>query len=151
VDNARAELSQLYEDLRVVDDAFWEEWRYIEPKWHLSIGPIRVQSAVGSQLIVRVFILFNAACFAAGIALVLAGGLLASIGVALIVGVLFSFGAFITQFWAVATQAEHELSSRIHDEGRLSKLQHLASKRAKLMRDIDKLIQTYTTGDNGAP
>jgi hypothetical protein len=48
--------------------------------------------------------LLNLACFIAGIAFIFLGGVMATVGVALLVGALFSEGAYVGQLWTIAAQ-----------------------------------------------
>ena len=89
--NRRAELQ---EQLARLEE---EYWRIADPGWRVDIGRVRAHRRYGSQAFAKVFVLFNVVLFAVGIALSFGGGTVASLGVAVVVGSLFSFGAFLTE------------------------------------------------------
>jgi hypothetical protein len=61
-------------------------------------------------------VLLSGGALALGIVLSLLGRSLESLGVALVVGAIFSFGAFISQFWAVSSQREFETRTAVFGE-----------------------------------
>jgi hypothetical protein len=100
--------------------------------WQLKAGPVSLHGALTSSQITWLYILFNAACIAAGVALVFFKGYLQTLGISLIVGGLFSFGAFAAQLWSVALQEENKVFDRAYDpacrDPRYSELQYWALK-----------------------
>lgn len=141
MDDANAERHQLREELEAVEREFWTEWGRTRPRLGFSLGPLRIWHQIGSMFIARVYFLFNTACFIAGVALAFLGGVFASIGVALIVGALFSFGAFVSQVWAVVAQHDRELLDQLAPDPQLEKLRDLGVKRAELFRRWDNSDQ----------
>jgi fatty acid desaturase len=138
--DTHAEQRRLREEIQAVGDELWNElnrgsW------WHFSFGPIKVQRRVESGFITRVYVAFNAVCFTAGVVLVFFGDIAASVGVALIVGALFSFGAFVSQFWAVVAQQEHELIKELEGDDRLARLRELRKKQVELSGRLNGLIR----------
>jgi hypothetical protein len=92
------ELQAIYGEFRV---------KVIEPKsyWNLHYGPIHLRARMSSQRIVGIFISF---CL-----VTLLGGALATffsvteeLGIALVVGSMFTGGSFLIQYWS--TQVDHE-------------------------------------------
>lgn len=140
--DVNAERDQLHGELESVDQEFWAEWNRTLGTWAFSFGPLRIQRPVGSQTIMRVYVSFNTICFVAGIILAFPGGQLANIGVALIVGALFSFGALVSQFWTVVTQLQQEKFDQlgVRSPG-LDKLEELAARRAELSKRLSELDQ----------
>jgi hypothetical protein len=139
--DVNAERDQLRGELKSVNQEFWAEWNRTLGTWAFSFGPLRIQRPVTSQTIIRVYVSFNTICFIAGIILVFPGGQLANIGVALIVGSLFSFGAFVSQFWTVVTQLQQEKFDQLGVRSGLDKLKELAARRAELSRRLNELDQ----------
>jgi hypothetical protein len=129
----------LEDELRATEALFWSEFKRKAHGWQFAAGPIRIVANVGPRTTSIIFIAFNTACFIAGIALMFVSDLAASIGAALIVGALFSFGAFVAQFWVAAFQREHDMIERVFSETRYEGLQQLSAKVALLSQRIDQL------------
>jgi hypothetical protein len=77
----------------------------------------RWQVRINSALLAVIYVLFNAVCLILGITFVFFKGAVQTLGVSLIVGSLFSFGAFVAQFWSAAMQREAQAIDRAFDEG----------------------------------
>jgi hypothetical protein len=75
-------------------------------------------------------LLFNMVCFAVGVAFIFLNGTLRVLGISLVVGGLFSFGTFMTQWWDHAWQIENNTKDRAFNFGyhdkRYAELQRLA-------------------------
>ncbi len=136
-----AELRQLLEELRAVDAEFSAELDRISGEWNFSFGPFKIRHQISSGLITQAYVAFNAACFIAGVALAFTGGVFTAIGVAMIVGALFSFGTFATQFWAVQAQDEINMQRKLSGDAYQAKLKALAAKRVELFQRIENLRQ----------
>jgi hypothetical protein len=147
MEDANAELRRLRQELEAANDAFWEEYERVKRVWHFKFGPLRFERAVGSQFITRVYVAFNAICFAVGIVLVVLGGVSGTVGVALIVGSLFAFGSFVAQYWAIVTQEEIDQYNRTGRDVELTKLRHLGVRRAQLIRRLEHYHQTHPGND----
>jgi hypothetical protein len=119
-DNRRAELE---ERLAQIEEEYWS---IADPGWRMDLGRIRVHRRYSSQTFAKVFVSFNAVLFVVGVALSFAGGTVASLGVAVVVGALFSFGSFLTEVWSQAVDREQELRSEdIRDDlGALRRRRH---------------------------
>jgi len=115
VDENKAEETQLQEELRRADEAFRTEYKRLLGIWQFGFGKIGVRAPAHAGFITSIYILFNFLCFAAGVIFALFKGALQSIGIALIVGGLFSFGAFVAQFWAIQVERENEVFNRAFD------------------------------------
>jgi hypothetical protein len=61
--------------------------------------------------------LFKVACLILGLTFFFFKGAIQTIGISLIVGGLFSFGAFVAQFWSAAMRREAQAIDRAFDEG----------------------------------
>jgi hypothetical protein len=138
VNDSKRELDQLQSELRdayqALDRAFVDE----ASSWRWSVGPIRVAGKVPADTITTIFVLLNVACFAIGTAFSLLGGILVSLGVALIVGSIFSISAFVSQLWAVAFQRSYELEKKVFGEN-LEEIKALASKCVTLSEQVKAL------------
>ena len=141
MNDVNAELRQLREELQAVDQEFREAWYSIAGEWQFSLGPINIQRKIGSVTIAQVYVIFNAACFATGIALALLGGTISTVGVSLIVGALFSFGALVAQFWTIVTQQRLDLNKQIYtnNDAQFAKFRELDAKRTELLKRLDRL------------
>jgi hypothetical protein len=140
MNDINAERRRLHEELQAVDQEFREAWYGVVGGWQFSLGPFKIERKIGSGTIARVYVIFNAACFVTGIVFVPLGGTVSTIGVALIVGALFSFGAFVSQFWTVVTQQELDMSERIcTDDAQFVKFRELDARRTELLQRLDRL------------
>lgn len=138
MDDTSAELGRLQEELQALDEVYQREFGRVTG-WQLAYGPVRVPTVFTRQRVALVYALFNAICFAAGVVFSFAGGTLASLGVALVVGALFSFGAFVAQMWAVVYQRERETLRQVYGDEMTADLKRLIDKRAKLVDRIEGL------------
>jgi hypothetical protein len=81
-------------------------------------------------------------CLVAGVVFIPFGGALQSLGIALIVGSLFSFGAFVAQFWAIQVEKEREVFNRAFDttckDIRYKEFQRLGKRVWDLSEEIER-------------
>lgn len=117
--------------------------RELARPWRLNfpIGPVSIdlRRRVNSGAIAAIYSLFNVACLVAGVCMILFGGILAELGIAIVVGSIFAFGSFFAQWWTV--QAQREVDIRDHVLGGHAVFERLAE-----MRDsIDRLIDEQNT------
>jgi hypothetical protein len=118
-------------------------------RWSFHLGPFKIKRHVSAMLIVQVYVVFNVACFFSGVGIAFIGGVFTVIGTALIVGALFSFGAFVAQFWTVRVQQDIDLNRKLYqDEVGLVELKELVKKWSDLHRRIDVLEQS-NSGESG--
>jgi hypothetical protein len=155
VDDSSAELDRLHEQLQAADEALKAALLRTAGEWKIVIGPVRLQAVVGTNSILLVYALFNTVCLTAGVVFSFARGTLASLGLALVVGALFSFGAFVAQFWAVTHQRESETVDRAYggDDEITVNLKRLVKKRAELVDRIERLrhLHQSSTESNSSP
>lgn len=137
-----AELRRLREELKTVDEEIQKRWDAQASGWGFSLGPFRIERKVTPMFIVQVFVVFNIFCFAAGVGLAFLGGVFTAIGASIIVGALFSFGSFTTQFWAVAIQDNIDPVRKIQGEDNLVKIRELARRWDELFRQINDFNQS---------
>jgi hypothetical protein len=137
-----AEPGQLRAELQVVEKEFDARWRTQMGRWGFHLGPFKMAHYVSAMFIVQVYVVFNVACFFSGVGLAFIGGVFTTIGIAVMVGALFSFGAFVAQFWAVRVQQNIDLNRKIYqDEADFVELKELAKKWNELHRRIHDLKQ----------
>lgn len=98
-----SELAALREQLTAMESQVAAGIDEVSHTWVWKDGTPRI---LGSARISQIFSLVNGGALTAGIVISVIGGSLESLGVALIVGGIFGFGAFIAQFWSVAAQRE---------------------------------------------
>lgn len=103
-------------ELRLAAERLWTEYRRVGPRRSVS-NPTQWQMRISSALFAIIYALFNAACLILGVIFVFSKGAVQTLGVSLLVGGLFSFGAFVAQFWSAAMQREAQAIDRAFDEG----------------------------------
>lgn len=135
MDDVNAERKQLYRELQAAEVNLVRRMY----AWHFSVGPFHINRVVTPQYTARIYVGFNIACFVTGLILVPLGGALNTIGVSLIVGALFSFGTFVSQFWAIQTQLEVDVARDVL--GKEGEFDELVEKRADLRRRLKELDQ----------
>jgi hypothetical protein len=132
----------LQEEIRNTEEAIDNEIERLLPEWQVSIGRLNFSSAIGSEGITVIYVLFNSLCFILGVIFILLGGVLQVLGVALVVGGLFSFGAFVVQFWAIAVQRENEITERaignLYEEESYEEIRRLL----KEYRDLNERLKS---------
>jgi hypothetical protein len=105
---------ELHHELRLAAERLWAEYRRVGPKWSAG-NPTRPQVRINSSLFAVVYALFNSACLVLGLIFALSKGAAQALGISLVVGSLFSFGAFVAQFWSAAMQREADAIDRAFD------------------------------------
>lgn len=96
--------------LRDEFDQFFADLQGVQLKW----GPLRARARLGSQRVAALFAAFHGFTMLAGIVLVFMGDSFSELGVALVVGSLFSVGAFVAQVWALQSARETALVADVH-------------------------------------
>jgi hypothetical protein len=118
MDSEKSTIRFLEGELRVTNEAIQRELQHVASSWRFMFGPIRVNFRFGPGVITAFYASFISICLLAGVVFCFFGGTLAALGAALVVGALFSFGAFVAQFWLVTQQARQKVSDSIFDEER---------------------------------
>jgi hypothetical protein len=130
-----SELSQLREKLQATEQELNEGYsQAISWGWEL-VG--MKERPLPTGYIAALYVLFNFAALVAGVVCTILGNGLDSLGVALVVGSIFGFGAFIAQFWTVAAQREYDTYNQV--TGRLGQLRDLNANRIALLGHIQRL------------
>ena len=142
MDDPSVELDQLLEERAAAKAAFDREFKDVAWGWDLPIGGHHFTFRLDPGLTATLYFTYSLACLVAGIICILFQGVFASLGVALVVGALFSVGTFAAQFYAVNFQREQQLLDRMFDDELYGKLRNLAAKRNELERRIERLIDS---------
>ena len=137
--DSQAEVNQLTAELRAIDDEIDREIARLSSHWTLQFGPFKL-SVTGVKSISLIYVVFNVACFVFGIAFVLLRGVLANLGIALIVGAIFSFGTLIAQVWAISVQNASNIVAQAFGNIRNRRLENLGEKYAELVGRRDELL-----------
>lgn len=106
----------------------------------LGIGPRRYRYfQMNVRLLGEFITLLNLACFVFGLVLVFQGGAVSSAGVALLVGALFSEGAFAGQVWSHTAYNGYMLLERLSDDQAFAHMKQLSQEIRELSERIDTL------------
>jgi hypothetical protein len=96
--------SESFEDL-------WTEWQELRDElstWHFYVGPIGISARFNSMRFTRYFVGLHLLVALCGTDLIfVSDGVPRDLGLALVVGALFGFGAFIAQVWRPRLTAQH--------------------------------------------
>ena len=132
---------ELNHELRLAAERLWTEYRRVGPKWSAG-NPTRLQVRINSALFAMIYVLFNSVCLILGLIFVFFKGATQALGISLVVGSLFSFGAFVAQFWSAAMQREADAIDRAFDAAnqdiRYTDLRRLAKDFWELSERADK-------------
>lgn len=139
MDSRKSTIRFLEGELRVTNEAIQRELQRVTSSWLFTFGPIRFHFRFGPGVINAFYASFISICLLAGVIFCFFGGILAALGAALVVGALFSFGAFVAQFWLVTQQAQQKVSESIFGEERLAHLKKLADKRRVVINRLKDL------------
>jgi hypothetical protein len=156
VDTSQEPREQLQHELYLTRQEFRAEYDRLLPQWKFGVGVrgrgIGIRARTRSGHITGIYILFNVVFFAAGIGFIFVKGVLQTLGIALVVGSLFSFGTFVSQFWMLETQREHDVSDRAFDEGyedaRYKEIQRLAKKEWELSKKMESFDSSQSKADD---
>ena len=77
--------------------------------WQFRMGPVRLSGYFNSMRFARYFVGFHVVIALVGAGLIFFGGSPRDLGMAMVVGALFGFGAFLAQVWTVQVEKEHWL------------------------------------------
>ena len=134
MDDKSSELARLRTEIQALDVKLRESLHGTTMGWQFRWGPFYISKYLNSTYITQIYIAFNLICFIAGIALALLGGNISVVGASLIVGSVFSFGTFVSQFWTVVTQNEIESFRQIDPSGTFAAIDDIRQTRDHLLR-----------------
>lgn len=143
------ELDRLSEQLRATVrefDQVLDGWNSIGVS--IPFGPRRLRSfPMSAGTLSWIINLGNLGCFALGLAFALLGGTISTVGTALLVGSLFSEGAFIGQLWVAAFQSGYTIYDRLWGDEVHAHLKQLQERITDLSKRIDELRQESEGAD----
>jgi hypothetical protein len=115
MDESGEDLDRLNEELRDTVREFDHQFdRWTAMNVSIPIAPKRFRNfQMGPISLSWIVNLGNLSCFATGLAFIFLGWMISSAGVALLVGALFSEGAFLGQLWTVTVQSQTMASDRL--------------------------------------
>lgn len=147
MDNSGQELDQLSGELQAAIHEFDKKLsRMTSLNVIIPTGIKRSRTFHMSALLLSWIInLLNLICFGTGLAFAFLGGLISTVGVALLVGSLFSEGAFAGQLWVTAHQSGSEIYDRLWGEETIEHLKHLKSTIGDLSERIDRYREASET------
>jgi hypothetical protein len=134
-----AEVDHLHRELSDVEREFWKEFEDLTTSWQFKFGPIRFRRRVSNMFIAQVFVAFHLSCFAGGIGLIFTTGPTRELGIALVVGSIFAFGSFVSQFWAVSLEQRRAVYKEAVGDLETRDLKQLAKKREQIMNQLKQL------------
>jgi hypothetical protein len=141
MDSENEDLHQLEAELRAARSEFSENFR------QMTSLDMMIPTGTRKRYIFQVEIaslswivqLLNLACFVAGIVFIFLGGIIATAGVALVVGALFSEGAFAGQWWTITAQNNYMVYYRLWGDEKFAHLDSLKNRIADLSEKLDRL------------
>jgi hypothetical protein len=143
VDDLRRQRNEVEKELQRANEAFMREYRSMTSTWGGTLGPFAIRIPASSHVITAIYVLFNVVCFAVGVAFTLQHGVLQTLGIALVVGGLFSFGTFMAQWWNHVWQDQNDAMDRAFNSGyhdkRYAELQRLNKERVDLYEKLESL------------
>lgn len=123
-------------------DDLWTEWEELRAElstWHFYVGPVGVSARFNSMRFARYFVAFHLLVAASGAVLIfISDGAPRDLGLALVVGALFGFGAFIAQVWSAQVDREAWLRE---DEAR-QRVETLNARIERAMKHQQRAIQS---------
>jgi hypothetical protein len=134
MENKGSEPARLHTEIQALNVKLMGSYQTFTHGWQFKWGPFYFSKHVNSTHITQVYIVFNSICFIAGIVLALLGGNISVVGISLIVGSVFSFGTFVSQFWTVVTQNELDSDRQIDPSGYFAATEDMRQKRDALLR-----------------
>jgi len=141
MDSDKLPRGELRSELRLAAERLWVEYQRVGPKWSAG-NPTRRQVRINSALFAMMYVLFNSVCLILGLVFVFFKDAAQALGISLVVGSLFSFGAFVAQFWSAAMQREADAIDRAFDAAnkdiRYTDLRRLAKAFWELSERADK-------------
>jgi hypothetical protein len=153
VDDLRQQQRErLEKELLLASEALERAYKPIASGWRADLGPVAIRVTASSGLITRIYVLFNVLCFVFGVAFIFLNELFRALGIALVVGALFSFGTFMAQWWDHAWQRQNVTIDRAfnsgYDDKRYAKLQRLAKEYLELYEKLEGLHDDVSGHDS---
>lgn len=109
--------------------------------WRLRIGPLLLERSVSSGTIAKAFAAWHLVLLGVGVVFTTAWANLRELGIALVVGALFGFGAFIAQVWSMGMTREHDFIRRVFNEDEITELRQVAAELNKIYAERQQLSE----------
>jgi hypothetical protein len=138
MNDSNSEIDQLQAELIATRKEIYREMAQLSPHWGIKVDSFPIY-VVSPKTISLLYGMFLAVCFALGIAFTFFNGTFASLGIALIVGALFSGGAVVAQIWSFSIQGELSLFEKVLGDEGTKDLENLGAKYWQLKKRIDHL------------
>ena len=136
--DSQSELDQLTAELQAIDDEIDREVARLSSHWPIQFGRFKL-SVTGAKKIILIYVVFNLVPLVFGIVFSLSRRVFVNLGVALIVGAIFSFGALIAQVWSVSVQNASNLVAQAFGNIRNERLETLGERYTELAKRVDEL------------
>lgn len=135
----RIGLDQLRRELNDIEAVLWPSYWDLAKGWLSVFGPPTIRRRASPIFIAQVFALFHILCFAIGAGLIFTSGAAHELGIAMVVGSIFAFGAFLGQLFSIAYVHTNEIAQQITGSQKLNDLKQLAGRREAIMGQIEQL------------
>jgi hypothetical protein len=89
--------------------------------------------------IAKIYSAFIVMALIAGVVFIVLGGLWKDLGIPLVVGSLFSLGAFIAQFWSIVVGEEDRIDDAIWRDARVRELARMVQRPVELEEKLSRL------------
>ena len=135
LETLEAELREVYDDFRI---------KVADPKsfWNLHYGPLHLRARMSSQRIAGIFISFCLATFVAGACATFISKT-RELGVALVIGAIFTGGSFLIQYWSSQVDKERDVYGALEGELEREIIVGYAKKISHLVARIESIDQKY--------
>ncbi len=149
MDDSGGELDRLNEELQAAVHEFNQEFtRWTALNVPIPTGPGRLRNFKMSALLLAwIANLLNLVCFVAGLVFTFQSGVISTTGVALVVGALFSEGAFVGQLWVFTAQSENAMIDRLWGHENFTHLKQLQEKVIDLSKRVDRFHRGTADSD----
>jgi hypothetical protein len=153
VDDFRQQQDQLEKELQRANEELSKEYRSMTAGWGARFGPLVISVRASAEIITISYVLFNIICFVVGVVFTLQDNVLRTLGIALVVGGLFSGGTFMAQWWDHAWQRQNATIDRAfnlgYDDKRYAELQRLAKEVGELYEKLKSLPEPSSENNIG--
>lgn len=145
--------TRLYDELSEAYDRFVAELSNVTPRWgYFTKRHGRIITILGpynANQVAGIYRGLLGAFFVAGVVLSVVGPPARELGVGLVVGSLFAFGAWISQAWALSRQEEFALYDKLLGELHQRDLKLCAAQIEDKTRQLEELDKSEGLGRNG--
>jgi hypothetical protein len=130
-----AKLREVYDDFRI---------KVADPKsfWNLHYGPLHVRARMSSQRITGIFISFCLTAFVTG-ALATFVSATRELGIALVIGAIFTGGSFLIQYWSSQVDKERDVYGALEGELERELIAGYAKQISHLVARIESIDPKY--------